>query len=225
MRKHLVVLLTVLAVAFGSCVIISQRPSNQWGQIINESTDAVVSITIHNISDPGTPVTAGSGFVISEDGYIITSYHVLATALQDLESWNIWARFEDDRLFAIKIVRLREEHDLALLKIDAQNLEFIELEDEYFAHPGDNVITIGNAYPFIFSVTSGIVSKIEMYGSAYIIQMTAPINSGCSGGPIINSRGKVVGVIAAWVPSHRGIYLGVDVRSVHLILKACPNNK
>ena len=216
MNKHLVAIITVLIVIVsGSCICTSQKPSNQWGQIIQQSNTAITSITICTVTDSSVPVFAGSGFFISSNGYLATSYHVISQALEQPEIWNIWAYINERDKLSVEVIALNTSHDIAILKVEANDLDYLELEDEFFASQGDNIITIGNAYPFMSSVTPGIVSKIYKKDSLHIIQMTAPVNPGCSGGPIINSRGKVIGIVTAIAPSYNGIYFGVDIHSLY----------
>ena len=137
----------------------------------------------------------GSGFLISADGYVITNNHVVEGADQ------IQVTLNDRRVFDAEVVGLDEPSDIALLKLDAENLPFVEFGDSEAVRVGDWVLAIGSPFGLEFSAAAGIVSAKgrSMPGnSAYnymaFIQSDVAINQGNSGGPLFNLEGDVIGI-------------------------------
>jgi len=156
------------------------------------------------------PVTAmGSGFIISQDGYILTNNHMVGDAKK------VEIELTDGRKFTAKIVGTDPDSDIAVVKIDAENLPFLELGDSDALQVGEWVLAIGNPLGFSHTVTAGIVSaKGRSVGLADIenfIQTDAAINRGNSGGPLLNLDGKVVGINTAIVGATGNIGIGFAI--------------
>ncbi len=152
----------------------------------------------------------GSGFIISSDGYIITSNHLIE------EAEKVDVELSDERKFTAKIVGTDPETDIALIKIDANNLSHLELADSDKLEVGEWVLAIGNPFGLNRTVTAGIVSAKGRSGfrmATYedFIQTDAAINFGNSGGPLINLDGQVVGINTAIVGSTGNIGIGFAV--------------
>jgi serine protease Do len=152
----------------------------------------------------------GSGFIISADGYVLTSNHLV----EDAEKVEV--ELSDDRKFTAEIKGTDPETDLALIKIDAENLPYLELADSDKLEVGEWVLAIGNPFGLRRTVTEGIVSATGRSGlglTTYedFIQTTAAINFGNSGGPLINLDGEVVGINSAIVGSTGNIGIGFAV--------------
>lgn len=137
-------------------------------------------------------VGAGSGFVISEEGYVVTNHHVVSNARE------IRIETYDGEVLNATVVGTDEKTDIALLKVESgrplQPLEFADSDD---ARVGDHVLVIGNPHGFGFSVSTGIVSaRNRDFRGPYddFIQTDAAINQGNSGGPLFNVDGEVIGV-------------------------------
>ncbi len=155
-------------------------------------------------------VTAlGSGFIISPDGYILTNNHMVG------DSKKIEIELTDGRKFTAKIIGTDPDSDIAVVKIDAENLPFLELADSDTLEVGEWVLAIGNPLGFSHTVTAGIVSaKGRSVGLADIenfIQTDAAINRGNSGGPLLNLDGKVVGINTAIVGATGNIGIGFAI--------------
>ena len=159
------------------------KTSSDFSGIIENAVGAVVSIQ--------TNAAQGSGFIITNDGYVVTNAHVLEDAKYAT------AITADSKEYPMSLVGYSSTLDLALLKINVENSEYLEFADSDNVNVGEKVIAIGNPYGLSFSVTEGIVSAIERtisgYGGKYI-QTDAAINAGNSGGPLINTDGEVIGV-------------------------------
>ena len=150
---------------------------------------------------------AGSGFIIEEDGYVMTNHHVIDGADQ------IIVRLADRREFEAELIGSDPLSDIALLKIDADDLPTLKLGHSEALRPGEWVVAIGSPFNFEQSVTAGIVSaKGRSTGQQqYVpfIQTDVAINRGNSGGPLLNMDGEVVG-INSWILSSGGGYMGLS---------------
>ncbi len=152
----------------------------------------------------------GSGFIISNDGYILTNNHVVDHADK------VTVRLQDRRTLTAKVVGTDPTYDIALLKIDAGNsLPAVTIGESRDLKPGQWVLAIGSPFGFDYTVTQGIVSAVgrnlgrrdQPYTS--FIQTDVPINRGNSGGPLFNLQGQVVGVNSQ-IYSNTGDYMGVS---------------
>ena len=159
---------------------------------------------------------SGSGAVISADGYIITNQHVIDGAAK------VVVVTTDYRSFEAKIVGEDKLTDLALLKIEANNLRYIPLGNSDAVQVGETVLAVGNPLGFLrHTVTRGIISALErevrtansQYAYTYI-QTDAVINPGNSGGPLVNLKGEVIGINSAKISGAEGIGLAIPVNTV-----------
>jgi len=151
----------------------------------------------------------GSGFIISADGYVLTNYHVVADASE------VKVKLGDRREFTAKVIGSDQQYDVALLKIDGKNLPTVRVGDSNTLKPGQWVVAIGSPFGLDHSVTAGVVSAVgRSTGGAdqrYVpfIQTDVAINQGNSGGPLLNTRGEVVG-INSQIFSASGGYMGIS---------------
>lgn len=154
-------------------------------------------------------VSMGTGFIISADGYVLTNHHVVEG------SDDVKVKLSDRREFTAKVVGSDQESDVALLKINASSLPFLRTGDSKLLKPGQWVVAIGSPFGLDHSVTAGIVSAVQRAnpyaGQQYVpfIQTDVAINRGNSGGPLLNTRGEVVG-INSQIFSNSGGYMGVS---------------
>jgi serine protease Do len=159
--------------------------------------------------DYGTPDRqgAGSGFIIEDDGYIMTNHHVVENADE------IIVRLNDRREFKAELIGSDPLSDIALLKIEADDLPTLKLGNSAALRPGEWVVAIGSPFNFEQSVTAGIVSAKgrSTIQQQYVpfIQTDVAINRGNSGGPLLNMDGEVVG-INSWILSSGGGYMGLS---------------
>ncbi|WP_120635645.1 Do family serine endopeptidase [Ruegeria sp. EL01] len=166
-----------------------------------------------NTPDRGPSQGLGSGFVLDEEGYIVTNHHVVDNAS------TVTVRLSDDREFEAEVVGTDPLTDLAVLKIDAgETLQAVDLGDSDVIRVGEDVVAIGNPFGLSSTVTTGIVSakgrSISQGPYAEFIQTDAAINKGNSGGPLFNMEGEVVGVNSAiYSPSGGSVGLGFAVTS------------
>lgn len=176
---------------------------------ISQIAAAVLPSTVYIEVRIGTEGVSGSGFVVREDGYIVTNHHVIAGAEDG--GGDVTVVFPDGRESTAEIVGSTADYDLAVLKIDRNDLVPLVLGDSDALAVGDPVIAVGAPLGLTGSVTAGIVSAVERPvtvrspdasgddASSYInaIQTDASINRGNSGGPLIDADGNVVGVNTA----------------------------
>ncbi len=153
------------------------------------------------------PQSLGSGFIVSEDGYLLTNQHVVKDADKIIVLLN------DRRQMIAELVGVDESSDLALLKIDAQNLPFLKLADSSQLQVGEWVLAIGSPFGFDYSVTAGIVSakgrSLDSEQYVPFIQTDVAINPGNSGGPLFNLAGEVVG-INSQIYTRSGGFMGLS---------------
>ena len=150
---------------------------------------------------------AGSGFIVSPDGYILTNSHVVEGASQ------VTVRLVDQREFRARVVGSDERTDIAVLKIEARGLPVVRFGDPAKIRPGQWVLAIGSPFGFENSATAGIVSAMgrSLPSENYVpfIQTDVPVNPGNSGGPLFNLQGEVVG-INSQIFSRTGGFMGVS---------------
>ena len=160
---------------------------------------------------------AGSGVIISEDGYILTNNHVVEDASE------VHVTLSDGRELEAKVVGLDPKTDLAVLKVDdGDHLPAARMGDSEALRVGDQVLAVGNPFGLGHTVTSGIVSaKDRVIGAGPyddFIQTDASINPGNSGGPLFNMAGEVVGINTAIIPYGQGIGFAIPVNTAKALI-------
>lgn len=184
--------------------------------VAKEASDAVVQIKVNKKSGNGfsrnrrQPLGGGSGFIISSDGYIVTNSHVVTNTDR------IEVALQDGRQFVAALIGDDPATDIAVVQINAENLSTIGFGNSDNLQVGQLAIAIGNPYGFQYSVTAGVVSALgrtlRSEGGRLIdnvIQTDAALNPGNSGGPLVNSQGKVIGVNTAVILPAQGICFAV----------------
>ena len=151
----------------------------------------------------------GSGFIVSSDGYVVTNNHVIKDATQ------VTVVLNDGREFEAVVKGSDSRTDLAVLKIEADNLPYLTFGDSDALRAGDMVFAVGNPFGLEGTITQGIVSakgRQDLGIATYedFIQTDAAINPGNSGGPLLNARGEVIGVNTA-IYSRSGGYMGIGL--------------
>jgi len=160
---------------------------------------------------PLRPFGLGSGFIVSQDGFIVTNAHVVENAEE------ITVRLTDKRELKAKVVGADLRSDIAVLKVDATNLPVVKIGDTSKLRVGEWVIAIGSPFGFANTVTAGIVSaksRENLSGDPNLdaipfIQTDVAVNPGNSGGPLLNMRGEVVG-INSQIFSRTGSFMGIS---------------
>ena len=175
-----------------------------YTEIYNANVDSCVSInasaTGYNFfMQPVNTASSGSGFIITEDGYIVTNYHVIEN------STDVEVTLDSGVTYTAQVVGGDESYDIAVLKVDPgeDKLQPVVLGTSSSLQVGDEIVAIGNPLgELTFSMSEGIVScvnrEINVDGTPFnMIQITAAINEGNSGGPLFNIYGEVVGIVSA----------------------------
>lgn len=174
--------------------------------------------------EPQMRMAAGSGVIISEDGYIVTNNHVVDGAQ------NIDVILNDSRRFTAKVIGRDPNTDIALVKIDAKNLSVLPWGDSEALRLGEWVLAVGNPFNLGTTVTAGIVSaKSRSIGimsgqmpMESFIQTDAAVNPGNSGGALVNARGELVGIntaIASQTGSYSGYSFAIPVSIVRKVVE------
>ncbi|MCI2057216.1 MAG: trypsin-like peptidase domain-containing protein [Oscillibacter sp.] len=165
---------------------------------VNSVVSINTSATATNIFGQSVEsASAGSGFILTADGYIATNHHVIADAT------SVKVTLYNGKTYDAAVIGSDEDYDIAVLKIDATDLQSVTLGDSDTLNVGDQVLAIGNPLgELTFSMSGGMVScvnrAINVDGTPFnMIQTDASINPGNSGGPLVNSYGEVVGIVSA----------------------------
>ena len=172
---------------------------------VNSTVGITTSITTNFWGYQTTSAASGSGFIISDDGYILTNHHVIE------DSSAITVALYDGTTYDAKVIGYDASNDIAVLKVEAEGLEPVVLGDSSNMNVGDSVVAIGNPLgELTFSLTSGAVSamdrEVTLSGNITmdLIQTDCAINSGNSGGALFNMYGEVIGITNAKYSSSSG---------------------
>ena len=180
-------------------------------EIFEQTEESVVQVNVRTTDGRNNPGNMGSGFVYSEDGYIITNNHVV----DDAGIVNI--TFLDGESYTAKIIGTDPDLDLAVLKVEMESryIQPIPIGDSSQLKVGEQITAIVNPFGLSVSMTSGIISQMGRllpqdsgYSIPDVIQTDAAINPGNSGGPLLNMKGEVVGINTA-IQSATGEFTGV----------------
>ncbi len=169
---------------------------------------SVVMIAVH---DPeGEVVCTGSGIMIGKGGYILTNHHVAGKGV----SYSV--RIEDDETIyeSDELIKYNHFQDLAILRIDKMLNPIPLYKGDKPLVRGQKVVAIGSPLGLFNSVSDGIISGFRTIGDVDMIQFTAPISSGSSGGAVLNMQGEIIGISTAGFDSGQNINLAVDYRTV-----------
>ena len=203
-------------------------------EVYASTVSSVVSINSSSVSTNifGQRVesaSSGSGFVVTQDGYIVTNHHVIASAT------SVTVTMYDGSEYPATVVGSDSDYDVAVLKINATGLQPVTLGSSEDVNVGDTVLAIGNPLgELTFSMSQGIVSccdrAINVDGTPFnMIQVDASINPGNSGGPLMNLYGEVVGIVSAKYSSYsntavEGLGFAIPIGDVQAIIKDIMEN-
>lgn len=207
-------------------------------QVIEEVNESIVGISkLKNsgstifLEDGTSQLGLGTGMLVSEDGYILTNEHVSGGKYS-----SCYVTLPNGKSYRGNVVWSETNLDLAIVKINANNLPYVTLGDSSNISVGQTVYAIGNPIGFEFqrTVTSGIISAVERTilleeegTSTYmedLIQTDATINPGNSGGPLINANGEVIGINSVKITSAEGIGFAIPINTAKVVVQSFITN-
>ncbi|MCR5826571.1 MAG: trypsin-like peptidase domain-containing protein [Oscillospiraceae bacterium] len=187
-------------------VAVSGTKQMSYTELYKANIDSVVSInttiTTNVFNQTVENASAGSGFIITKDGYILTNYHVIDGAS------TVKVTLYNGETYDATVVGGDEDYDIAVVKIEAQDLQAVTFGDSAQLSVGEDIAVIGNPLgELTFSMSEGIVSSVDrainVDGTPFnMIQVSAAVNPGNSGGPLFNTYGEVVGIVSAKYSSY-----------------------
>lgn len=186
-------------------------PEQLYAANLASCVGITVNTEVNIFGQVTTSAASGSGFVLTQDGYIVTNYHVIEDAVND-SSVTIEVSFANGDKYTAKLVGGEQDNDVAVIKIDATGLQAVTLGDSDQLVVGESVYAIGNPLgELTYSLTDGIVSALDRLittsstnangqtetTTLNVLQTNCAINPGNSGGPLFDSYGNVVGIVSA----------------------------
>jgi len=210
-----IVLSLAILLVLGHVRMTIDEPKELWSEVVEHIKPATVKIIIKDIN-PKTKkefiVSYGSGFVIEENGLVATANHII-NGIGSLRKPIVEILFSNGDKYTAEWTCGSKEHDVAIIKITASNLPILEFEDQPIIE-GNQVLAMGSNNISSWGVTDGIISKLEAEYSSQLghgwLQLTAPNNPGYSGGPLVNLKGKVVGINLGYYQKLNETYMAIS---------------
>ncbi|MFH0772325.1 MAG: trypsin-like peptidase domain-containing protein [Candidatus Omnitrophota bacterium] len=194
---------------FLNVAVVNAEETFSAKEIYKQHQDAVGVVLVTDKDNK--PISQGSGFFISEDGYFVTNIHVIENGE------NFYVKLRNGAFFIVtNYLSYDKNADIIILKLDGKNLPFLELGDSYQLEIGDEVMAIGSPRGLENTISPGVVSAIrESEDKAVrIIQTNAEVSPGNSGGPLLNMKGKVIGVTTFIIGNGEGLTFAVSVENI-----------
>jgi hypothetical protein len=192
----------------------SAPPRKDIPAIAKAANGSIVSIVMSD--KDGKPITQGSGFLVSNDGVVVTNYHVISEGSSAIVKFPDGAFYLVDGLFASDKAR-----DVAIIKAHGENFRTVTLGNSDRVQVGEEIVAIGNPLSLESTVSNGIVSAIrtiEEEGGKFL-QVTAPISPGSSGGPLFNMAGEVVGITTLKFKGGENLNFAIPINDAKLLLQ------
>ena len=204
-------------------------PEQLYAANLASCVGITVNTTVNIFGQTTTSAASGSGFVLTQDGYIVTNYHVVG----DADTVKVTLYNGDS--YDAQYIGGDEDYDIAVIKIEATDLPNVTLGNSDSLNVGDHVLAIGNPLgELTFSMSEGIASSvnraIDVDGTPFnMIQVTAAINPGNSGGPLFNEYGEVVGIVSAKYSSYasqsvEGLGFAIPINDVAAMIQDIMTN-
>lgn len=191
----------------------SAPPRRDIPTIAKSAKGAIVTIVM---ADDEKPIALGTGFLVNPDGAIVTNFHVIAKGSVGV------VKFADGAIFPVDGVLATDKfHDLALIKIHGKAFPTLPLGDSNEIQVGEGVVAIGNPEGLELTVSNGILSGIrsDEKGEEKLLQITAPISHGSSGGPLFNMSGEVVGINALFLEGGESLNFAIPINDAKKLLQ------
>lgn len=203
-------LLCLILLSANIVVAQSPQPRKDIPTIAKSARGAIVTIVMEN---DDKPIARGTGFLVSTDGAIMTNYHVIATGNVAV------VKFADGTVLPVDGVLATDKfHDLAVLKIHGKTFQTLTLGNSDQLQVGEEVVAIGNPLGLELTVSNGIVSGIRTDEEDKLLQITAPISRGSSGGPLFNMSGEVVGINALILEGGESLNFAIPINDAQRLL-------
>jgi len=191
----------------------SVAPRKDIPAIAQAAKGAVVSVIVSD--KDGSPVAQGSGFLVSKDGRIVTNYHVIR------EGHSAIVKLPDGAFFVVDgMLAFDKTRDIAIIKAHGENFHTVPLGDSSRVQVGDEIVAIGNPLSLESTVSNGIVSGVRAIGEegGKLLQITAPISPGSSGGPLFNMAGEVVGITSMYLIGGENLNFALPINDAKQLL-------
>lgn len=203
MLKLITASLLILPIAFGQTALTT-------AQIAKKVSPSVV--VIEGKTDSGDVL--GSGFIVSKDGKIVTNFHVI----RDMKTVSV--QLANGEIFdSVSVLAIDERRDLAIVKVAGFNLPVLDLGNSDVLTVGEPVVIVGSPQGLEGTVTAGILSSVRDSGEGFkVLQTDAAVNPGNSGGPLINNKGQVIGVVSFKLRSAEGLNFAIPINYVRGLL-------
>ncbi|MCX6844592.1 MAG: trypsin-like peptidase domain-containing protein [candidate division WOR-3 bacterium] len=185
-------------------------------EIKRDYGDAVVTIATYSAAEDA--IGLGSGFIVDPSGVIVTCYHVINEAYPAVIKLLNGASFQE-----IRVLGCDSAKDVAVIKVNGRNLPTVKLARSDDVEVGERVVAIGNPRGLENTISDGLLSGVREMGSFNLLQISAPISPGSSGGPVFNSSGLVVGIASATLKESQNLNFCVPIRYARPLL-ACTSS-
>ena len=199
--KNPFIILLIFVIAFP---VISFADADK---IFKENRKAVVVVIAYD--SKGKPISQGSGFIVRPDGAVVTNYHVISNAV------DIKIKAGDKVLKVEGLLHIDKENDIAILKAYGKNLPVVRIGDIEKLTVGEKVYVIGSPEGFENTISDGILSGIrEITDKRKILQITAPVSRGSSGGALFNKNGEVIGIVTFLIEEAQNLNFAMPVNLI-----------
>ena len=200
---------------FGLLLFLIAVPFTVHGQepTLNLTPAQIAQAAIPSVVLIRTPTGLGSGFVAAKNGKIVTNFHVIRNAAHAVVVTSDGAEHKD-----VEVIALDETRDLVVLRINAPGLKPLTLGDSSLSKPGEHVVAIGNPLGLGNTVSDGLLSGVRQLQQLALLQISAPISPGSSGGPVFNDHGEVIGVSTLLLAGGQNLNFAIPINSVKTML-------